>query len=181
MSNFLVDSRFLRQVCTYFTLLYFSGPLWLRADTSACSWGGRDYVCVSDMNINDLQDDEYDNYDDYGDTVPVAAYQPPPANLSGYTAQASTYQQPSTTAGGYKSPRGEQQPAQFGGFGRDTISGGGGGGLDSMSNMAKTLPAASPPAAASSKYGGGDKCPRCLKTVYFAEAKEGPNNIKYHK
>ncbi len=35
--------------------------------------------------------------------------------------------------------------------------------------------------AASSKYGGGDKCPRCNKTVYFAEAREGPNNIKYHK
>ena len=32
-----------------------------------------------------------------------------------------------------------------------------------------------------SKYGGGDKCPRCNKTVYFAEAREGPNNIKYHK
>jgi hypothetical protein len=144
-----------------------------------------DNLCVgrsiSDMNINDLQDDEYDNYDDYGDTVPVAAYQPPPANLSGYTAQASTGPQPSTTAGGYKSPRGEQQPAQFGGFGTDTVSAGGGSGLSSMSNMAKTLPAASPPAAASSKYGGGDKCPRCLKTVYFAEAKEGPNNIKYHK
>jgi hypothetical protein len=35
--------------------------------------------------------------------------------------------------------------------------------------------------SASSKYGGGDKCPRCNKTVYFAEAREGPNNIKYHK
>jgi hypothetical protein len=25
------------------------------------------------------------------------------------------------------------------------------------------------------------QCPRCNKTVYFAEAREGPNNIKYHK
>ncbi len=97
-------------------------------------------------------------------------------------AKASTYPQPSTTAGGYKLPRGDhQQPAQFGGFGRDTSLGSGDSGLSSMSNMAKTLPAASPPVAASSKYGGGDTCPRCLKTVYFAEAKEGPNNVKYHK
>ena len=96
-------------------------------------------------------------------------------------AKASTYPQPSTTAGGDKLPRGDQQPAQFGGFGRDTRLGSGDSGLSSKSNMAKTLPAASPPAAASSKYGGGDKCPRCLKTVYFAEAKDGPNNIKYHK
>ncbi len=35
--------------------------------------------------------------------------------------------------------------------------------------------------SAPSKYGGGDKCPRCNKTVYFAEAREGPNNVKYHK
>jgi len=42
------------------------------------------------------------------------------------------------------------------------------------------LPTVSPPAPAS-KYGGGDKCPRCTKTVYFAEARVGPNNIKYHR
>lgn len=34
---------------------------------------------------------------------------------------------------------------------------------------------------AASRFGGGDKCGRCQKTVYFAEAREGPNNIKYHK
>mmetsp|Transcript_16786 Transcript_16786/g.33617 ORF Transcript_16786/g.33617 Transcript_16786/m.33617 type:complete len:281 (+) Transcript_16786:120-962(+) len=33
----------------------------------------------------------------------------------------------------------------------------------------------------SSRFGGGDKCPRCNKTVYFAEAREGPNNKKYHR
>jgi len=32
-----------------------------------------------------------------------------------------------------------------------------------------------------SRFGGGDRCPQCEKTVYFAEAREGPNNIKYHK
>ena len=37
------------------------------------------------------------------------------------------------------------------------------------------------PAAAVSRFGGGDKCPRCHKTVYFAEAREGPNNVKYHR
>ena len=31
------------------------------------------------------------------------------------------------------------------------------------------------------RWGGGDKCPRCHKTVYFAEAREGPNNVKYHR
>lgn len=31
------------------------------------------------------------------------------------------------------------------------------------------------------RFGGGDVCPRCKKTVYFAEARDGPNNIKYHK
>jgi hypothetical protein len=56
---------------------------------------------------------------------------------------------------------------------------GAGSGVSSMLNVFKSLP--SPPVAAGRKYGGGDQCPRCLKTVYFAEAKEGPNNIKYHK
>eukprot|EP00960_Hanusia_phi_P015925 469738-Hanusia_phi.AAC.1 len=38
------------------------------------------------------------------------------------------------------------------------------------------------PATPSSKYGGGgDKCPRCKTTVYFAEAREGPDSMKYHK
>ena len=32
-----------------------------------------------------------------------------------------------------------------------------------------------------SRFGGGDTCVRCQKTVYFAEAREGPNNNKYHK
>ena len=34
---------------------------------------------------------------------------------------------------------------------------------------------------AAPRFGGGDKCGRCGKTAYFAEAREGPHNIKYHK
>ena len=33
----------------------------------------------------------------------------------------------------------------------------------------------------SSRFGGGDKCFRCNKTVYAAEVKEGPKNQKYHR
>uniref|UniRef100_A0A6U6B4H4 LIM zinc-binding domain-containing protein n=1 Tax=Guillardia theta TaxID=55529 RepID=A0A6U6B4H4_GUITH len=39
----------------------------------------------------------------------------------------------------------------------------------------------SPSNKLASKFGGGEKCPRCNKTVYLAEAREGPNMIKYHK
>jgi len=98
-------------------------------------------------------------------------------NVSGYAAEASTCQQP-TTAGGYYSPRESLLPEKV--YQPVEISPrGAGSGLSSMSNVAKSLP--SPPVAAGRKYGGGDQCPRCFKTVYVAEAKEGPNLRKYHK
>jgi hypothetical protein len=56
-----------------------------------------------------------------------------------------------------------------------------GDGLSNMSSLAHAVASSSPPKAASSKYGGGDKCTRCGKTVYFAELREGPYNQKYHK
>jgi cysteine/glycine-rich protein len=46
-----------------------------------------------------------------------------------------------------------------------------------MSSIGSSLPSA----AAPSKYGGGEKCTRCGKAVYFAERREGPNNLPYHK
>ena len=152
------------------------------------------------MNVADLQDDDYDEYDDYGeidDTPPGGAYPSQPSYLpelqpeSVATASASSYSQPaapgdylqpaqsaySPPADSY-TPQASYSPPEGGSS--YAGSGYGGGGIDNMSSMGSSLPAVSPPAPAS-KYGGGDKCPRCNKTVYFAEAKEGPNNIKYHR
>jgi cysteine and glycine-rich protein len=52
---------------------------------------------------------------------------------------------------------------------------------NSQSTGSKKSPVPSPCTTASRFGGGGDKCPRCEKNLYFAEAREGPNNIKYHK
>ena len=123
------------------------------------------------MNLNDLQDD-YDDYDDYGGDETTL-----PSTLSGYSQQPPPYTQsfsPPQQASASTLPQSYSPPAGGGG------SSYGSGGLDNMSSMGSSLPSTSPPAQPS-KYGGGDKCPRCGKTVYFAEAKEGPNNIKYHK
>ena len=147
------------------------------------------------MNVADLQDDDYDEYDDYGEIDELAAtpsYLPElqPASIS--TASASSYSQsdapgsnsqpaPSTYSPpdqSYTPPSSISPPS-----GSSNSYGGGsysGGGINDMSSMGSSLPSSSPPAPAS-KYGGGDKCPRCNKTVYFAESKEGPNNIKYHR
>jgi len=125
-----------------------------------------------------VQDDDYDDYDDYGEidvgvdssqpAYPVADPYSQPEQISyvptSYATAEATLQQSSYTPPEQPS---YSPPAQTG------LK----GGLNNMSSMGSSLPAA-PPA---NKYGGGDKCPRCLKTVYFAEAKEGPNNIKYHK
>lgn len=129
---------------------------------------------ASEMNVNDLQDD-YDDYDDYGGDETTL-----PSTLSGYAQQpppASTYsppQQASTSA----LPQSYSPPVGGNSYGGGSSYGG--GGLGNMSSMGSSLPSTSPPGQPN-KYGGGDKCPRCGKTVYFAEAKEGPNNIKYHK
>jgi hypothetical protein len=133
--------------------------------------GGGHTPCARQMNVNDLQDD-YDDYDDYGGnetTLPASlsgyAQQPPPES---YTQAYSPPMQASTSA----LPQSYSPPAGGSSYG--------GGGLGNMSSIGSSLPSTSPPGQPS-KYGGGDKCPRCGKTVYFAEAKEGPNNIKYHK
>ena len=124
-----------------------------------------------------LQDDDYDDYDDYGEAdvgvdssqpaYPVADPYSQPEQMSylptSYAPAEATLQQSSYTPPEQPS----SPPAQTG------LT----GGLNNISSMGSSLPAAPPP----NKYGGGDKCPRCSKTVYFAEAKEGPNNIKYHK
>jgi hypothetical protein len=142
------------------------------------------------MNIADLQDDDYDDYDDYGDeivpmpsTLSGYSQQPQPDAAAGYTASnipSAPYSPPEQTGISYlPTPYQPEQasasyPNPTGGSSYDS------GGLGNMSSMGSSLPSASPPVQ-TSKYGGGDKCPRCGKTVYFAEAKEGPNNIKYHK
>lgn len=158
------------------------------------------------MNIADLQDDDYDEYDDYGEIDELTAA---PSDPSGGYASAPSYlpEQPEpmsmTSASSYSQPDASgvySQPApstysppdqsyapqssySASAGSSNSYSGGsygGGGGISNMSSMGSALPSASPPAPVS-KYGGGDKCPRCNKTVYFAEAKEGPNNIKYHR
>jgi hypothetical protein len=159
------------------------------------------------MNVADLQDDDYDEYDDYGDTYeqpadlggysqqpsipssdpygysqptssqpePAASYLPETLPEQAYPPSQTSYSQPDPTP----SQPSYSPPADIGYGGGGSSYGGAGGGLNTMSSLGSSLPASSPPAA--SKYGGGDKCPRCGKTVYFAEAKEGPNNIKYHR
>ena len=145
------------------------------------------------MNVADLQDDDYDEYDDYGEIDELAAtpsYLPElqPASIS--TASAASYSQSDASYSqsdalfsnapdqSYTPPSSISPPSgSSNSYGGGTYSG---GGINDMSSMGRSLPASSPPAPVS-KYGGGDKCPRCNKTVYFAESKEGPNNIKYHR
>jgi hypothetical protein len=152
------------------------------------------------MNVDDLQDDDYDEYDEYGEVddtpAPGGTYQSQPSYLpelqpESMARASASFSQPaapgdfsqpaqsaySPPADSYKPQSNSSPPAGGSSYGG---SGYGGSGIDNMSSMGSSLPSASPPAPAS-KYGGGDKCPRCNKTVYFAEAKEGPNNIKYHR
>ena len=124
--------------------------------------------------------DDYDDYDDYGE-VHVPAFDPP----ANYSPQQPAYGGPPPAQAQYSPPPGGNYgssytpPAGTSSYGVSYSGGGSSGGLSTMSSMSSALPPA--PAPAASKYGGGDKCHRCGKTVYFAEAREGPNNLKYHK
>ena len=142
------------------------------------------------MNVVDLQDDDYDDYDDYGDVPGIEAMpstlsgysqQPPPPEHTGISYLPTAYQ-PEQASASYSPPATAYQPEPASASYSPPAGGSsyGSGGLGNMSSMGSSLPSTSPPVQ-TSKYGGGDKCPRCGKTVYFAEAKEGPNNIKYHK
>ena len=122
------------------------------------------------MNIADLQDDDYDDYDDYGDeivpmpsTLSGYSQQPQPDAAAGYTASnipSAPYSPPEQTGISYlPTPYQPEQasasyPNPTGGSSYDS------GGLGNMSSMGSSLPSASPPVQ-TSKYGGGDKCPRC--------------------
>ena len=93
--------------------------------------------------------------------APSTSHEYGSSKASSFSPPANQYSPPTSSYGGSSYPS-SSSAAQSSGF------------------VPKKSPTPSP--ATNSRFGGGgDKCPRCDKTVYFAEAREGPNNVKFHK